>query len=69
MKKTVLAIAGSALIVLSGVQLAAAAEHHHGRVHHRAVEFRDSNAFVAPAYEAAPEAYRYSGAMSELAGH
>jgi hypothetical protein len=70
MKKTILTIAGSALIAFSTVQFADAAEHHHGRVHHRAyTEFRDSNAFVAPAYEAVPEAYRYSGGYSAPAGH
>jgi len=58
-------IAGSALIALSTVQFAAAAEQHHGKVHHRA-EFRDSNAFVAPAYES--EASRYSGGYSAPAG-
>jgi hypothetical protein len=66
MKKTVLTIAGSALIVFSAVQMAAASEQHH-RVHHRAYsEFRDTNAYVAPA--PAPEAYRYSGGYSDMAG-
>jgi hypothetical protein len=69
MKKTILTIAGSALIALSTVQFAAASEQHHGRVHHRAYsELRNSNAFVAPAYEVAPEAYRYSGGFSAPAG-
>jgi len=69
MKKTILTIAGSALIALSTVQLAAASEHHHGKLHHRATsEFRDSNAYAAPAYEAAPEVYRYSGGFSAPAG-
>ena len=36
MKKTVLAMAGSALIVLSAMQLAAASELHRSRVKHRA---------------------------------
>jgi hypothetical protein len=67
MKKTVLTIAGSAMIVLSAVQMAAATEQHH-RVHHRAYsEFRDTNAYAAPAYTA-PEAYRYSGGFSDMAG-
>ena len=62
MKKTIFTIAGSALIALTAVQFAAAAEPHHVRHHQRAAsEFRDSNAFVAPAYEAAPEWSRYSG--------
>ncbi len=78
MKKTVLAIAGSALIVFAGVQLAAAAEQHHGKVHHRAYsEYRDSNAYAQPPVgygygygsEAEPEAYRYGGGYSDMAGH
>ena len=78
MKKTILAIAGSALIVCAGVQFAAAAERHHGRIHHRsASELRDSNAYAAPPVgygygygsEAEPEWYRYSGGYSDMAGH
>ena len=66
MKKTILTIAGSALIVFSAVQLAAASEQHH-RVHHRAYsEFRDTNAYAAPAYQ--PEGYGYSGGFSAPAG-
>jgi opacity protein-like surface antigen len=68
MKKSILTIAGSALIVLSAVQFAAAAVPQQGRVHHRAA-VRDSNAYVAPAYDAAQsEAYRYSGGISAPAG-
>jgi hypothetical protein len=66
MKRTIFAIAGSALIALSTVQFAAATEQHH-RAHHRSTEFRDSNAFVAPAYEAAPSSYSYG--WSAPAGH
>ena len=78
MKKSILAIAGSASIVFSGVQLAAAAEHHHGKIHHRtALELRDSNAYAPPPVgygygygsEAEPEWYRYSGGYSDMAGH
>ena len=77
MKKTILAVAGSALIVFSGVQLAAAAEHHRGRIHHHAYsEYRDSNAYARPPVgygygygsEAEPEWYRYSGGYSDMAG-
>ena len=73
MKKTVLSVAGSALIVFSGVQLAAAAEHHPGKLHHRAYsEYRDSNAYAAPSpfygSAAEPEWYRYSGGYSDMAG-
>lgn len=68
MKKTVLSVAGSALIVFSGVQLAAAA-----KLHHRAYsEYRDSNAYAAPSpfygSAAEPEWYRYSGGYSDMAG-
>jgi hypothetical protein len=74
MKKTILMIAGSALIALSAVQLAAAASEHQNKVHHRAPaaasQFRDSNAYAEPAYGAAqPEWYRYSGGISAPAGH
>ena len=69
MKKTILTIVGSALIIFSAVQLASASEQHR-RAHHPAnSEFRNSNAFVAPAYESAPEAYRYTGGLSAPAGH
>ena len=47
MKKSILTIAGSALIVLSAVQFAAASEPHQGRVHHHAA-VRDSNAYWPP---------------------
>jgi uncharacterized membrane protein len=67
MQKTILMIAGSALIALSTVQLAAASEHH-GRVQHRstaAAQFRQSNAYVAPA-AVQPEwpGYGYGGYYS-----
>jgi hypothetical protein len=77
MQKTILMIAGSALIALSTVQLAAAAEHH-GRVQHRATaaaQFRQSNAYVAPATIAVQPAWPgvgyggyYSGGYSAPAG-
>jgi hypothetical protein len=68
MKKTILTIAGSALIVFSAVQFASAEPRQ--RAHHRAnSEFRNSNAFVPPAYESAPETYRYTGGLSAPAGH
>jgi hypothetical protein len=59
MKNTIFAIAGSALIALSTVQIAAATEQHH-RIHHRGTEFRDSNAFASPAHEASPYSYGWS---------
>ena len=68
MMKSILTIAGSALIVFSTVQFAAASEPQHGRVHHRAA-VRDSNAYVAPAYDAVQsEGYRYGGGYSAPAG-
>ena len=66
MKKTVLTIVGSALIVFSAVQIASAEEQHHRVRHHTSSEFRDSNASIAPASE--PDAYRYSGGWSAPAG-
>src|SRR5260370_28305521 len=68
-EKTILTIAGSALIALSTVQLAAASEHQ-GRTHHRSTasaQFRHSNAYAAPAYVAVqPEwpGYGYGGYYS-----
>jgi len=69
MKKTILTIAGSALIALSTVQFAAASEHQ-GRVHHRAhasTQYRDTNASAAPA-EWAGSGYSYGGGISAPAG-
>jgi hypothetical protein len=73
MKKTILTVAGSVLIVLSTVQFAAASEYR-SKVHHRgaaaATQFRDSNAYAGPAYGAAqPEWYRYKGGIWGQAGH
>jgi hypothetical protein len=72
MKKTILTIAGSALIALSTVQFAAASEHH-DRVHHRAhasSQFRDSNAYAAPAQqEWSGYNSGYSHGMSAPAGY
>jgi hypothetical protein len=71
-KKTILTIAGSALIALSTIQFAAAASEHQGRAHHRAyatAQFRHSNAFVEPAYVPQWSGYSYGGGMSAPAGH
>jgi hypothetical protein len=59
MQKTILTITGAALMVLSTVQFAAASEHQ-GRAHHRA-QFRQSNAYAAPAL---PEWPGYGGYYS-----
>jgi opacity protein-like surface antigen len=76
MQKTILTIAGSALIALSTVQFASAAsERQQVRTHHRAAataQYRNSNAYAPPAYVAAPESYGngyYSGGYSAPAGH
>ena len=67
MKKTLVTIVGSVLVILSAAQFAAATEHHHGKPFHRAAtEFRNSNAYVAPSTE--PGWYRYSGGYSDMAG-
>ena len=68
MKKTIFAIAGLALIVLSTSQFAAANEHRDRARRHVASEPRDSNASFAPAYESAAETYRYNGGWSAPAG-
>jgi hypothetical protein len=76
MRNAILTITGSALIALCTVQLAAASTQH-GRTHHRAhvgAQFRDTNAYAAPAYVAVqPESpgygYAYSGRYSAPAGH
>ena len=72
MQKKVLAIAGSALILFSGLQVAAAAEHHHGKVHqHTYSEYREGNASEGPLYgpTAEPEWRRFNGGYSDMAGH
>jgi hypothetical protein len=63
MKKTLLAIAASGLIAASAIPFAAAAEHHAGKVHQRThTHFRDSNAYVPPAYVAPqPDYSGYAG--------
>ena len=74
MRKTMLTILGSALIVATSVQFAAAAQRHHGKAD-RAVatqqQTRNSNAYAAwpaPAPQS-DEMYRYSGGFSAPAGH
>jgi hypothetical protein len=64
MTKTIVTLTGSALIALSAAQFAAAAEHHSGKVHHRAAYagFRNSNAYAPTPYRAPePDWDRYSG--------
>ena len=67
MQKTILTIAGSALIALSTVQFAAVSEQQ-DKVHHRAhvsSQYRDTNASAAPVEWSAPS---YSGGYSAPAG-
>jgi opacity protein-like surface antigen len=71
MRKTMLTIVASALIVATSVQFAAAAQRHHGKAD-RAVatqqQTRNGDAYAAwPAPQ--PDAYRYSGGFSAPAGH
>ena len=72
MRKTILTILGASLIAALTVQVAAAAEHHHTQKAVRApasAQFRNSNAYAAPAYDAAqPDWSRYNGGMSAPAG-
>jgi hypothetical protein len=75
MRKTILTILGSALIVATSVQFAAAAQRHHGKAD-RAVTSqqqlgRNADAYAAwPAPAAQPDwASRYSGGFSAPAGH
>jgi hypothetical protein len=66
MRKTMLTVLGAALITVSAVQMASAAEHHR---HHRAPvgmtdQVRDSNAYVAPSVAVQPEWSGYDGYYS-----
>jgi hypothetical protein len=74
MRKTMLTILGSALIVATSVQFAAAAQRHHGNANRAVVteqQTRNSNAYAAwpaPTVQS-DEVYRYSGGFSAPAGH
>lgn len=72
MRKTILTILGSALIVAASVQLADAAQRHHGKAD-RAVTTQQQLGRNADAYAAWPApqsdwSYRYSGGYSAPAG-
>jgi hypothetical protein len=75
MRKTILTIFGSALLAMSTVQIAAAAEHHHGRKAARAPapiteQVRNANDYAAPSPWAQSGWSRYEGgAISAPAGH
>jgi opacity protein-like surface antigen len=73
MRKTILTILGSALIVATSVQFAAAAQRHHGKADRAAAtqqQSRGADAYAAwPAPAAQPDwSYRYSGGYSAPAG-
>ena len=66
MRKTILGILGASVIAALSAQTAVAAEHHHARKTAPASEqFRNSNAYAAPAES---ELSRYSGGFSAPAG-
>jgi hypothetical protein len=74
MRSTILTILVVPLLAGLTAQTVAAAEHHHARTKWRAVaveQFRNSNAYAAPAYIAAqPYWSGYDGAAgSGMAGH
>ena len=72
MRKAILTILGSALIVATSVQFAAAAQRHHGKTDRTVAtqqQSRGSDAYAAwPAPAAQPDGYRYSGGYSAPAG-
>jgi hypothetical protein len=72
MRKSILTVLGLSLIAALTAQTADAAEHHRSRKIDRAPvseQFRNSNAYVAPAQIAAePDGSRYSGGFSAPAG-
>ena len=75
MRKTILTIFGSALLVASTAQIAAAAEHHRTHKVYRepapvSETVRDANAYAAPVYAPYSDWSRYeNGAESAPAGH
>lgn len=72
MRKSMLTIVGSALLVAASVQFAAAAQRHHGKAD-RAVatrqQTRNADAYAAWPAPAQSDLYRYSGGFSAPAGH
>jgi len=72
MRKTILTLLGSALIVATSVQFAAAAPRHHGKANRAVVtqqQPRNADAYAAwPAPAAQADGYRYSGGFSAPAG-
>jgi hypothetical protein len=70
MQKTFLNVLGATLIAATTIQMAAATEHHARKARATTSEqFRNSNAYDAPAYVAAqPDLSHYSGGISAPAG-
>jgi hypothetical protein len=70
MRKTILTILGSALIVATSVQFAAAAQRHHGKANRTvATQQQSRGAYAAwPAPTQPDWSYRYSGGYSAPAG-
>jgi hypothetical protein len=73
MRKTILSVLGASAVAVLTAQTAVASEHHHARKTDRATaseQFRNSNAYAAPAYIAVePDWSGYSGSgMSAPAG-
>jgi multidrug resistance efflux pump len=73
MQKTILSVLGASAVALLTAQAAVAADQHHARKADRTTaseQFRNSNAYAAPAYETVkPDWSRYSGGISAPAGH
>jgi hypothetical protein len=73
MRKTIFTIFGSALIVATSVQFAAAAQRHHGKADRTVAtqqQTRNADAYAAwPAPAVRYDGYRYSGGYSAPAGH
>jgi len=72
MRRTILTLLGSAVLVTAAAQFAAAAQNHRSHKVHRAPvttseQFRDSNA--AWPQQVQPDWSRYSGGYSAPAGH
>ena len=72
MRKTILTVLGSALIVATSVQFAAAAERHHGKTDRTVTiqqQSRNADAYAAwPAPAPQSDWSRYSGGYSAPAG-
>ncbi len=71
MRKTILTVLGSALIVATSVQFAAAAQRHHGKTDQTVIsqqQTRNADAYAAWPAAQSDWASRYSGGYSAPAG-